>query len=225
MTSAAGWLLAASVLCLGSQNVAPSSPARAALEKLAERLRDARFLSARVVQSRRTDLLEEPITSSGMLYYRRQPAQLVFQLSEPRKAEIHLDQTTYQVYRPEEHRLEVTDFGKEEVSAKILMVFEPKPDALGKTFAIEGGESKGGQIEIRLESSDERVRKRLRRIVLTLSQADHSLRRLSYVDGEGDTVTYELSDVTINPELSPELFSLKVPPGTRVLRHSLDRDK
>ena len=210
------------VLVLTAQS---DEAATAALRKLAEKMREARTLSARVVQTRRTELTDKPITSSGRMYYRRDPARLVFHLTEPRKAEIHMDRTSYQVFRPDEKRLERTDFGNEDVTGKILMMFEPKADELGKTFAIRGGEKKDGRIEVRLESSDEKVLKRLRKIVLTIGEADGALRSLSYTDGEGDEVTFDLSDVEINSALAPDLFALKVPEGTRVLRHTLPQDK
>jgi len=198
--------------------------ANAAFQKLAEKFKDVRTLSAKVVQDRRTELLDKPIRSSGTMYYRRDPARLVFRLTEPRNAEIHMDRTSYQVYRPDEKRLEQTDFRSEDVSAKILMAFEPKPKEIGKAFTLRGGESRDGQIDVRLESSDERVRKRLRNVTLTIAEADGALRRIVYVDGEGDQVQFDLSDVAINPDLPPERFTLNVPEGTRVLRRSLPKD-
>lgn len=215
---------AAAILLLASIGEPADEAADAALRKLSAKLKDARTLSARVVQHRRTELTEKPLTSSGTMYYRRDPARLVFHLAEPRKAEIHMDRSSYQVYRPDEKRLERTDFENEEVTAKILMVFEPKPDELGKTFKARSGESKDGRLEVILESSDEKVRKRLRKIVLTVAEADGALHRLSYTDGEGDEVAFELSDVAINPDLASDLFTLKVPDGTRVLRRTMGKD-
>lgn len=211
-------------LLLVGQASPADEAANAALRKLAARFQEARTLSARVVQTRRTELLEKPIVSSGTMYYRRDPARLVFHLTEPRKAEIHLDRTSYQVYRPDEKRLERTEFENDEAMGKILVVFEPKPEELGKAFAIRGGGAKEGQIEVRLEPSDERVRRQLKRVSLTIAEADGALRRLSYTDGEGDEVRLDLSDVAINPEMKLEVFTLRLPEGTRVLRHKLGKD-
>jgi outer membrane lipoprotein-sorting protein len=220
--------LLASLLLVPSGIFAQDSPAdaaaMAALRKLADRFKEARTLSARVTQSRRTELLDKPLVSSGMMYYRRDPARLVFRLTEPRKAEIHMDRTSYQVYRPDEKRLERTDFENDDVTGKILMVFEPKPDDLGKTFAIQGGDSKDGFIEVRLEPTDDKVRRRLKRISLTVAEADGALKRLSYFDAEGDEVTLDLTDVAINPQPAPELFSLQAPEGTRVLRRTIKKE-
>ena len=217
-------LLLVSALADGTQDAPSDAAAKAALQKLADRFKEARTLSARVSQSRKTELLDKPLVSSGMMYYRRDPARLVFRLTEPRKAEIHMDRTSYQVYRPDEKRVERTDFENDDVTGKILMVFEPKPDDLGKTFAIRGGGSKDGRVEVRLEPSDEKVRKRLKRVSLTIAEADGTLQRLSYFDGEGDEVTLDLSDVVINPDLAQELFALQVPGGIRVFRRTVKKE-
>lgn len=213
------------LLLLLPQDRPIDAAARDALQKLAAKMKDVRTLTADVVQSRRTELLDQPIVSSGTMAYRRDPARLVFHLTEPRKAEIHLDKTSYQVYRPDEKRVERIDFETEDVTTRILMVFEPKADDIGKAFTIKGGAAKDGQIDVHLESSDERFRKRMKQIVLTIATADGALRRIAYTDAEGDEVQFELSKVQLNPGPAAEEFDLKIPEGTRVLRRTVGQDK
>ena len=205
---------------LGAQERDSDTAATAALQRLCERLKDMRTLSARIVQTRRTELLDKPIVSSGLMYYRREPARLVFHLSEPRKAEIHLDRNSYQVYRPDERRLERFDFGADSVPGMILMVFEPKMAEIRKSFTI-----RGSALEVVLEPSDERARRRLKKIVLTISETDAALKGITTTDAEGDDVRFDLSDVAINPDVASSLFALQVPEGTRVLRQAVKPDK
>ena len=209
------------ILAVGLQD----DPAHAALRRLSERMKDARTLSAKVVQSRKTALLDAPIVSSGTLYYRRDPARLVFRLTSPHTSEIHLDASAYQVYRPDEKRLEQFEFESGDAAGRLLMIFQPKPDEIGKAFAVRKGESKAGEIEVVLEPSDEKVRKRVAKLVLTLDEKDATLKRISTTDAEGDEVTFELTDLTINPEIDPAMFELKVPEGTRVLKRSAKLEK
>jgi outer membrane lipoprotein-sorting protein len=208
-----------------AQDAPADAAAKAALEKLAARMKDVRTLTAKVIQSRKTELLDKPIVSSGTMAYRRNPARLVFHLTDPRRAEIHLDQTSYQVYRPDEKRLERIDFAGEDITSKILMMFEPKTEDIGKAFAVRGGETKDGAIEVRLESGNEQFRKRMKKIALTVGVADGDLRRIAYTDAEGDEIQFDLSEVLINPDLPAETFALKTPEGTRVLRRSVALDK
>ncbi len=220
-----GLVLLAGAAGLFAQESPGDQAARAALKKLAARMKDIRTLTASVTQSRRTELLDKPIVSSGTMAYRRDPAMLVFHLTEPRRVEIVLDRTSYQVYRPEEKRLERIEFEGEDVTARILMVFEPRMDDVGKAFTVKGGDSRDGLIEVRLESSDERFRKRMKEIVLTVAEADGSLHRIRYTDAEGDDVQFDLSQVVLNPELPPDAFQLQVPEGTRVLRRTVKLDQ
>ena len=218
-------LLALVVLLPAPQDRPADAAAEAALKKLAARMRDARTLTANVVQSRKTELLDKPIVSSGSMAYRRDPAQLMFRLTEPRRAEILLDRSSYQVYRPDERRLERIDFEGEDVTSRILLVFEPKSEELGKAFRVTGREPRDGRIDVVLEASDERVRKRMKQIVLTVAEADGALSRIAYVDAEGDEVQFELSQVVVNPDLPPEAFALRVPEGTRILRRTVKPEK
>jgi outer membrane lipoprotein-sorting protein len=213
------------ILLAVPQDPSADEAATSALKKLSARFGEVRTLSAKVVQTRRTELLDQPITSSGMMYYRRDPARMVFHLSEPRRTEIHMDKSSYQVYRPDEKRLERIDFENEDIPGRILMVFEPKVEEIRKSFEVRGGASRDGRIEVRLEASDEKVRRRLRKLTLLLDIADGTLRRVSYTDAEGDDVEFALDAVALNPELPAEIFQLKIPDGTRVLRHSVKLEK
>jgi outer membrane lipoprotein-sorting protein len=201
---------------------APSDEAaREALRKLSEKFKDLRTLSCAVTQERRTALLEKPISSSGTMLYRRDPGRLVFRMSDPRTTEIHMDRSTYQVYRPDEKRLERIDFENDELTGRLLMVFQPQVEEVGKTFAVRAGAAKEGETEIRLEPQDKSVLKRLTRLCLTVRSSDGALLRIVYEDAEGDEVKFELKDVRLNPDLPAEAFELKVPEGTRVFRHAM----
>ena len=184
------------------------------LKAFAERMKDVRTLSAKVRQVRKTALVDRPLESSGTMLYRREPGRLVFRLSEPRTSEIHMDRRTYQVYRPDEKRLERIEFEDDALTGQLLTLFEPKPEALGKTFKL----SRAGE-EILLEPLDERVKARLSSLALTLK--DVELRRIRYVQADGDEVLFEMSDVRLNPELPPGAFDLQVPEGTRILVHKV----
>ena len=217
---ASGFLLAS--LAAG-QEVDPD--AQSALRKLGERLKDAKTLSAHVIQSRKTALLDEPIVSSGMLYYRREPAQLVFRLTSPQVSEVHLDASAYQVYRPDEKRLERFEFEDQSISGKLLLAFQPKADEIGKAFSIKKGAPRPGEVGIVLEPTDPKIRKRIMRLVLTLDEKDSLLKRIATVDADGDEIAFELSEMKINPPLDPATFELRVPEGTRVLKQAAKLEK
>lgn len=197
--------------------------AQEALRKLAARFEKAATLSCKVTQSRTTALLEKPLISKGTLYYRREPGRLVFRLTEPRATEIHLDRTTYQVYRPAEKRLERTEFEDEALGAHLLEIFRPKVESIEKRFTVKATAREGGETEIQLIPTDEKIRRRLAALTLTVHGPDATLRRIVTTDSDGDTVRLDLSDLSINPQLPKETFDLKVAEGTRVLQHSVKK--
>ena len=191
-------------------------PAAEALRRLGERMKDVGTLSCRIRQIRKTALIETPLVSAGTMSYRREPGRLVFRLTEPRTSEIHMDRTAYQVYRPYEKRLERIEFEDDALTSQLLMLFDPKPEAMGKAFKMSRMDG-----DILLEPLDEKVKKRLASLSLTLKGDE--IRRLRYVQADGDEVSFELSDVKLNPPLAADAFELKVPEGTRVLTHKVGR--
>jgi outer membrane lipoprotein-sorting protein len=193
--------------------------AETALRRLSDRFRDAKTIRARVVQVRRSELLDEPITSSGVLYFRREPPRMVFRMAEPRRTEIHLDRQAYQVYRPDESRLEVFEFESDMLSGRLLTVFDPKPDELVKSFRMRSAPAGEDALEVSLDPLDEKVRGHLKRLVLTVARKDGELRRIDTVDADGDQIRFDLSEIRPDAEIPREVFELQVPAGTRVLRH------
>lgn len=191
-------------------------PAAEALKRLGERMKDVRTLTCGIRQVRKTALVEQPLVSAGTMSYRRDPGRLVFRLTEPRTSEIHMDRGAYQVYRPDEKRLERLEFEDDVLTGQLLTLFDPKPEAMGKTFKM----SMSGD-DILLVPLDEKVKKRLASLTLTLK--DVEIRRIRYVQADGDEVAFEMSDVKLNPELPASAFELRVPEGTRVLIHKVPR--
>lgn len=191
-------------------------PAADALKRLGARMKDVGTLSCSIRQIRKTALIETPLVSAGTMSYRREPGRLVFRLTEPRSSEIHMDRRAYQVYRPDEKRLERIEFEDDVLTGQLLTLFDPKPEAMGKAFKMSMVAG-----DLLLEPLDEKVKKRLASLTLTL--AGDEIRRLRYVQADGDEVTFELSDVRLNPALPASAFELQVPEGTRILTHKVPR--
>lgn len=197
------------LLILLLQADGPLEPLRA----LGERMKAAKTLSAKITQKRTTALLADPLVSSGTMYYRRDPGRLVFHLEEPRRTLIHMDRQAYQVWRPDEKRLERIDFEDDALAARLLMVFDPQPDRLDAAF-----DATRAADEIRLVPKDAEARKRLSLLALAVSPDGRSLSRIRYVEPDGDEVVFELSDVRLDPEVPPSVWTLDLPPDARVFR-------
>ena len=185
------------------------------LRALAEKMKGATSLRADVVQRRKTALLEEPIVSKGVLHWRREPGRLVILISEPGASRVQIDRASYEVWRPDEKRLERIEFAGDEGAGKLLQIFDPKPDEMGKAFELRSA----GPGEILMIPKDEKVRKRVRSIGISVSISDGSLRRIRTEDADGDETVFELSKTELNPALPAGLWDLALPEGARVRVH------
>ena len=197
----------------------------AALRKMADRFRKAESLTGSFTQRRRTALLDEPMTSSGMLYYRRAPETLVFALEKPRRTEVHIDITSYQVWRPDERQLERFVFEDRDVLRGIFTAFNPELERIGALFKVELAEQKQGCSRVSITPLEVKVQRFFSRLWLTLQDSDGALRGLSLREAEGDDVEFELGELALNASVPPALFDLKIPEGTRVLEHRVKKDE
>ena len=205
---------------------APVKP-RKALRALADRFASLRTMSAAFVQSRRTILLEEPIQSSGRLYYRRDREKAVFATSKPRTSLIYLDATSYLVYRPKEKQAEHFDLTDSKAARWILLAFHPKPEEIEKVFEISGKKGANDTTAVILVPKDENLRKSVARLTLEISFETEpaQLRRLVYQDAEGDEVTFDLTEVALDPEIPNSRFKPSIPDDVRIIRHKAKKRK
>lgn len=185
------------------------------LRALAEKMKGATSLRADVVQRRKTALLEEPIVSKGVLHWRREPGRIVILLSEPKETRVQIDRASYEVWRPDEKRLERVEFAGDEGAGKLLQIFDPRPDEMGKAFELRSA----GEGEIVMIPKDAKVRKRVKAIGISVSAADGSLKRIRTEDADGDETVFELAKTELDPPLPAGLWDLSLPEGSRVLVH------
>ena len=194
---------------------------RKALRALADRFASLSTMSASFVQKRLTLLLEDPIESSGKLYYRRKKEKAVFATSKPRTSLIYLDANSYLVYRPSEKQAEHFDLSDSEATRWILLAFNPKPEEIEKVFEISGKEEEDGDTAVILVPKDEELKKSVAKLTLVISFESElaQLRSLTYEDSEGDEVTFELTKVELDPKIPDSRFKPAIPKDVRIIRH------
>lgn len=195
----------------------------------AERCKGVRTISADFVQDRKSPLLDEPVRSSGRLSYRREKEKLALVIQKPRNSVVHLDRGSYQVYRPEDKQLEQYEVEEAGRGHLLFMVFNPNMEELEKCFTVKSGARTEGQVEVVLEPTDKKYLRILNRVTLILTDAGDatkvSIKSLAYTDTEGEEVRWDLAQLAINPDVPADAFELKIPEGTRVLKHRAKADK
>ncbi len=199
--------------------------AKAVLGKLAETMRAAKTLSGRFTQTRRSALLAEPITSKGRLAYRRDPEALAFILTEPARTEIRFQKALYTVYRPAEKQLERFEFEDEGVTSGLFTAFNPDVAKIATFATLKLASRKDGVAAVVLDPVDEKARRLLKTITLSIGEADGSLRAIAYTDADGDVVEFALSDVKTDGDVAAETFDPKFPDDVKRLTHKVKAEK
>lgn len=203
----------------------PPDEAKAVLGKLADRMRAAKTLTARFTQTRRSALLEQPITSSGRLAYRRDPEALAFILAEPARSEVRFERSQYTVWRPDDKQLERFEFEDDAVTRGLFAAFNPDVEKMGKFAKLRLAGRKDGLATVVLEPVDEKAKRFFKSIALSVAESDGALRGIAYTDAEGDDVEFALADVAIGAEIPAETFTPKLPEGVKTLVHKVKADK
>jgi len=203
----------------------PADEARAALGKLANRMLAGKTLTADFTQTRRSALLEKPITSAGRLAYRRDPEALAFILTEPARSEVRFEKACYTVYRPDEKQLERFEFEDETVLRGLFTAFNPDVERVRKFAAMKLASKKDGVAHVVLEPTDDKARRLFKSITLSIVERDGTLAGISYTDADGDDVEFALSGMAIDAEVPPETFAPKLPEGVKTLVHKVKADK
>ncbi len=208
------------VLLAAPQDSRPDSraEARTLLTAVAAQQKDLRRARARYVQERTTTLRRQPMVTEGTLWFRKDPACIVFLAATPRPARIRLDAGSYEVYREQERQLERFLLGSSDLPNALFQAFSPDLRQLDARFTIESC-TPGPETSIRLLPKLEGMRRFLTELTLTISRERLEVTRIAYRDGQGDLVAIRLEDLVRDPESDGDPFDPAVPEGTRVLVH------
>lgn len=218
------------LVCLGSARAQESRPAsrpleteaKAALDALARTHDAAKLLRADYVQERTTPLRKKPLVSQGTLWFRAEPACIVFAVAEPKQARIRLDVRAYEVFRPEQRQLERFLLASSDLPNALFGSLRSKWSDLQERLHFAGAtlDASGKTLAIRFVPRDESVRPYLTGLELVVASDGSALREVSYVDGQGDRVRIVLSGLQLDPKPAEAPFDAKVPEGTAVLEHA-----
>lgn len=178
-------------------------------------------LSASFRQVKVSRLLKEPSVSRGAFYYRA-PDQVRWEYREPREAIVLVTAHTMVTFRPAERMAEKVELGRSQRKLfAFLSASEPLAN-LSRHFSFTLRDP-GGQADLVLVLNPvtHQLKKRLHHVELVIARASFLPVKVAYTEADGDSTTYEFSEVQVNVPLPPALFSLDLPPGVRVVELKL----
>ncbi|MBL9079114.1 MAG: outer membrane lipoprotein carrier protein LolA [Planctomycetes bacterium] len=217
---------------LAAQTPPPSPPApppaavvaagEALLRAHGERSRGLRVLVADYEQTRTTALAREPLRSRGRFLFVRQPACIVFHATAPRASIVRLTGSVYEVFRPQQQRLERFHLDGPELAQGLFAAVGGDTERLLAEFAVTacGPDPADPQrTRITLQPRRPAVRERVRELAVLLRQDGGALAAIAYRDPAGDLVEIELRAPVVDPDPAPSA-EFEVPAGTRIVEHA-----
>jgi outer membrane lipoprotein carrier protein len=174
-------------------------------------------LTADFEQVRTSSLLAEPSHSHGRFYYRA-PDSVRWDYEGQRAMTVLITGGVALTYRPTEKRAERIEVGKAQRRVlRFISAAEPLDklrDYFTFTFIDAGGNS---DYVLQLKPTTHMMKKRMRLVELEINRATFLPERVSYTEADGDSTVYTFSNVKLNPEQPPGLYSLTLPPDVHVV--------
>jgi hypothetical protein len=221
-------LIALSFAPLRAQESAPDlTAARTAIERLAKTMEKVERIRAHYVQYQESLLLAEPLVSKGTLHLRAEPACLLLELAEPRPVIVRSDPKSHQMYWPTEKLAERWLFRSNELARALLRCFSADIRAVEEIFEIRAFTPGEKTSELLLVPRDDKLRRYLATLSLTLSNETGNLVGITHQNAEGERVRFELSELDLAPDPTVEnaLFDRPLPSDVRLLVHEVKEPK
>lgn len=178
-------------------------------------------LQADFQQTKVSRLLKEPSVLTGVFYYQA-PDRVRWEYRNPRETVVLVTAHEMVTYRPSERLAEKVELGRSQRKLfAFLSASEPIVN-LSRHFSFTlrdpGGE---GDYVLVLNPVTHQLKKRLHHVELVIARRSFLPVRVSYTETDGDTTSYQFSQVKINQPLPANLFSLDLTPGVRVVELKL----
>jgi outer membrane lipoprotein-sorting protein len=199
---------------------------QASVEEILARLdraqQEIESFRAHVRETRELALLAEPETLEGELIY-REPGEIRWEYSEPERRVYVLSDGTLTGWLPNENRAERLDVSRSARRVERIVAIGQDSEELERSFRVRVGERAEIDEDLQdtdmlvLEPKSRRVRRRVEEVRLWIGRESGLPRQVRYVTGDGDTVTLEMTDFVVNPELPEGIFGLEIPPEADIV--------
>ncbi|GEM_PF-3556096 len=166
---------------------------------------EVRTLRASFIDRREVDLLSEPLTSRGHLYYQR-PDRLHYALESPGRQEVIVVGSQVRVHEPDLGRSQSLDLGASVIAravvTSLIQVLGGRLDRLEAEYRCRSLRMAEGW-EVRLVPQGPPLDRVVRGIEVRIAR-DGSLREVLVREATGDSSRMTLENVQVNVPFSPE---------------------
>lgn len=176
------------------------------LAEIEKAQRQTKSMTASFVQVKHLELLDEPLTSRGVISFRR-PDRMRLEIVDPiattvliKGREIHIPGLS------EKDKQAMAMAPASAMFMQLGAVFTGDTASLNEGFEVEARPTAADGIEVTLVPKVEAWRKVFRRMQIEFAGADRSARQIRLDDALGDRLEVSLENVKLNPDLPDSLF-------------------
>jgi len=183
--------------------------------------------SARFTQTKVSTLFDEKEVSKGRVYYLR-PGRILWDYRSPDVMKVLVEGRVLSIYIAELEQLEIYDFTKEKKLRGLFLGFDESPDELKEMYdiALVDPGKRGGGTCVELVPKTEDLLSYFASVKIWLRSKDFAIYRILIIDPEEEGHTeIELGRISVNRGVRADLFEIKVPEGTEVIRQPIGEEE
>ncbi len=163
-------------------------------------------------------LLDQPVISQGILYYKR-PNQILWEYQKPDIKKFLLTGDHLLSYYPKEKRAEQISIKRFRSHVFKFFCIGQLSEDLRDYYKMEVSNSHNAKnVLMTLWPKKRKLKKRIDHLKLWIDRDVHQLTRLQYVEVDGDQTTIDFNNLRVNREIPPSTFQIDLPADVEVKR-------
>lgn len=196
------------------------------LRHIREKHKNTRAIRATVYQDKDLVALRKPIHVEGTVILEK-PGLIRWEANVPEQSVTIIDRKTIQVYYPDDREAEIHKLSDHFIARNSMTFFGSimwgDMENIEKRFAVSIHHDRGDLL-IQLEPHSKIVSRYLSSIMIRYNSQTGMPLGFEVTTPKGDRTVTRIEELTVNPEIDNDAFTLKLPPDVRVRDYSVTVD-
>jgi outer membrane lipoprotein-sorting protein len=204
----------------------PSNEKKEILRHIREKHKNTHAIRAAVYQDKELAALKDPVHVEGTVILEK-PGLLRWEAHVPEQSVTIIDRKTIQIYYPDDKEAEIHKLSDHFIARNTMTFFGSvmwgEMENLEKRFAVSMHQDEG-ELLIQLEPHSKIVSRYLSSIIIRYDSQTGMPRGFEVTTPKGDRTVTRIEELTVNPEIDTDAFTLKLPPDVRVRDYTVTLD-
>lgn len=192
------------------------------VENLNRQHENINSMAAKIYQRKHLSLLKKDIHMKGTIFLQK-PDMLKWEIVSPERSLIVIKGKTMTVFHPDVNEAEVYKLSEHFIARNTMHFFSSvmwgSIEGMGKRFNLDIFRRKS-EIVLKLKPLSKMAARYLSSILIFYNEKTGLPTGFEVITPKGDRTVTELTDLKVNPELRPDMFKIKLPPGVWITNKS-----